>query len=105
VTPGITKEGFSNVLCSSVNCSSTTGGNALVQRTVCCDFPGIVPDKTRVTLEWTDDPDDPDLDVSSNDTIRIKTDFLDNEFFIIGDSPWPWSHKLEFSVDATMRYE
>lgn len=78
-----------------------------VENAVCCQ-PGIpkkANNNTTVTLTCRD---------SSGTTVtcsgvtagaEISVQVTSTFYFIVGNSPWPWSKSMDFTTNASMRYE
>jgi len=86
--------------------TSTTCANPnAIINAVCCQ-PGIPKQDsgTSVTLICKDlSGTKACSDVTSGDEIEVSTSSTFT--FIIGNSPWPWSKSMDFTTNASMRYE
>jgi Flp pilus assembly protein TadG len=70
---------------------------------VCCS-PGVPNDaNTSVDLRFTDD--DSSGGLNAGDTVTVTVTYSKSDFFVVGNSPWPWSRGITMITDASMRYE
>lgn len=73
-------------------------------KTAVCTAPGVNQNPyVTVASNVADDNGVPGL--NAGDTITVSAAFSRDDFFVIGNSPWPWPRSLAFSVSAVMRYE
>jgi Flp pilus assembly protein TadG len=67
--------------------------------------PGVSSTTTTTESCFINKLNDSNTNLDRGDTVRVCANFADNNFFIIGGSPWPWPSGLIFDVGASMRYE
>jgi Flp pilus assembly protein TadG len=103
---------------NSFTCTDTTtcpNLGAPIQNAVCCQ-PGIPKPATsptaytQVTLQCSDSAGNPigsctSLTSGGGGEIEVSILYHNEDFFIVGDSPWPWSKSIDWTTAATMRYE
>jgi len=77
--------------------------NANVIINAVCSQPGVVAANTRVCVDQIDDNGTSGF--QSGDTVRVSANYNNPNFFVVGNSPWPWPKGLNMTTDASMRYE
>jgi hypothetical protein len=80
-------------------------GNLLIN--TICTSPGIKNDnRTGVTIDVEGKVTNPPSVVTMpGDTILVRLNYNDPQFFILGNAPWPWPKALNTTEEVRMRYE
>jgi len=91
--------------CENTTCPASTppsNSNEIIDA-VCCS-PGVPKTaNTSVDLQITDD--DSSGGLNAGDTVTVRVTYSKSDFFVVGNSPWPWSRGITMITDASMRFE